>query len=35
MRPPSLPKIAEPATSEELRRRILAQLALLNGTAPK
>jgi hypothetical protein len=35
MTAPALPRISEPATSEELRRRILAQLALLNGKAPK
>jgi hypothetical protein len=31
----ALSKISEPLTSEELRRRVLAQPALLNGKAPK
>ena len=32
---PNLPPIAEPPTSEELRRRVLKQLAALNGHAAK
>ena len=32
---PSLPPIAEPPTSEELRRRVLAILAAMNGKAAK
>jgi hypothetical protein len=32
---PSLPKVSRPATSEELRRRVLELLAALNGKAPK
>jgi hypothetical protein len=31
----ALPRISKPLTSEELRRRVLAQLALLNGKAPR
>jgi hypothetical protein len=33
MTPTSLPKIAKPATSEQLRRRVLILLAASNGTA--
>jgi hypothetical protein len=31
----TLPPIAQPPTSEELRRRVLALLAAMNGKAPK
>ena len=33
--PAPLPKIAEQLTSSELRARVLAQFALMNGHAPK
>jgi hypothetical protein len=31
----NLPKITTPLTASQLRARVLAQLALLNGHAPK